>query len=75
MRNINEIAREIRADWKNVSPYAFPYLKAMERLSSVDDGYGSDKADSIIRYFLSNATVWRGDAARRIKKELNDMLK
>jgi len=29
----------------------------------------------IVRYFLSNATTWRGETARRIKAELKQMLK
>jgi len=28
-----------------------------------------------VRYFLSNATTWRGDTARRIKAELKEMLR
>jgi len=34
-----------------------------------------DSGDSIVRYFLSNASTWRGETARRVKKELNAMLK
>ena len=74
-RKINEIAKEIREDWfKKVSPHADPYLDAMEQLESVDDMFYCDSAPSIIRYFLGNATSWRGEVARRIKKELNEMV-
>lgn len=74
-RPICEIAKEIRSDWKNVYFAAIPYLRAMETLKSKSDNYFSDDAESIILYFLSNATTWRGEVARRIKKELNDILK
>lgn len=74
-RTIREIAQEIRADWKNVYFGAVPYLDAMETLHSISDKYILDSAPSVIRYFLSNATTWKGDTARRIKKELNDMIK
>lgn len=74
-RSLSTIAREIRADWKNVYFGAVPYLEAMGTLNSIDDMYWDDSADSIVRYFLSNATNWRGDKAREIKKELNAMLK
>jgi hypothetical protein len=37
--------------------------------------YGQDSALSIIAYFLSNATTWRGDDARRLKAELREILK
>lgn len=75
MRKLYEIAREIRADWKNPYFGAVPYISAMERLANITDGYGFDSAKSIIRYFLSNAGTWRGDIAKRIKLELKGMLK
>lgn len=74
-RPIFEIAREIRKEWKNVWFGAEPYLRAMSSLVNITDKYGDDDAESVILYFLSNATYWRGEAARRIKSELNQMLK
>lgn len=74
MRQIKEIARDIRADWKKVSPYAEPYLQAMESLNSISDRYFCDSADSVILYFLSNATGWRGQVAREIKAELKQLV-
>jgi len=73
-RPISEIALEISNEWKKPFFGAVPYLKAMRSLSSIDDKYGYDSADSIVLYFLSNASSWRGDAARRIKAELKAML-
>jgi len=74
-RPIHEISREIRADW--LKPYfgAVPYLIAMETLTSASDNYGCDSARSVLAYFLSNATTWRGETARKIKLELKAMLK
>jgi hypothetical protein len=74
-RLICTIAREIRADWKKPYFGAVPYLDAMRDLYSITDDYGADSAKSIIIYFLSNATTWRGETARRVKKELNEMVK
>jgi hypothetical protein len=34
-----------------------------------------DSGRSIVAYFLSNASTWRGETAKRIKLELNKMLK
>jgi hypothetical protein len=34
-----------------------------------------DGAETIVRYFLSNASTWRGEDAKRIKAELKSMLK
>ena len=74
-RPISQIAREISADWKNVYFGAKPYLEAMHSLDSMNDTYGVDTADTIIIYFLSNASSWRGDVAKKIKQELKVMLK
>lgn len=72
-RPLYEIAAEIRKTWKNVSPYADEYLRAMERLNSINDYYYFDTAKSVVLYFLSNAQGWRGEDARRIKAELKEM--
>tara|TARA_A100001201_G_C4039427_1_gene186193 strand:- start:316 stop:543 length:228 start_codon:yes stop_codon:yes gene_type:complete len=74
MRPIYEIAGDIRSDWTKVSPYALPYLEAMEDLDSVEDRYLFDSARSVINYFLANASGWKGDTAREIKKELKGMV-
>jgi len=74
LRSLETIAREIRADWKNVYFGAVPYLQAMRSLGSVDDEFGYDDGRSIILYFLSNASTWRGPTAKAIKAELKSML-
>jgi hypothetical protein len=73
-RPLYQIAIDIRSDW--AKPYfgAVPYLNAMRGLQSIDDAYRLDSARSIVRYFLSNASAWRGDKARAIKAELKGML-
>lgn len=74
MRKLRDIAAEIRQDWKNVYFGAAPYLSAMSELDTVDDKYGDDTARSIVNYFLANAQTWRGEVAKRVKLELNQML-
>lgn len=74
-RPLYEIAREIRKAWTKVSPYAEPYLEAMESLNTINDNYYFDSGKSVVLYFLSNASTWRGEDARRIKAELKEMLK
>ncbi len=75
-RPLHEIAAEIRKDWgSKVNFGAVPYLAAMSGLDSISDNYGCDPADHIVRYFLSNASTWRGDVARRVKAELKAMLR
>ena len=75
MRPLYEIAVDVRKDWKPVSYAAKPYLEAMGSLNTIQDMYLYDTGESIVAYFLSNASSWRGDVARRVKKELNAMLK
>jgi hypothetical protein len=74
-RPLYEIAAECRKDWKKVYFGAVPYLAALGSLDSVGDKYGYDDASSIIRYFLANASAWRGEVAKRCKAELKAMVK
>lgn len=74
-RPIYIIAKDIVKDWQKPYFGARPYLTAMHSLQEVTDNYGADSAKSIILYFLSNATTWRGEVARRVKKELKEMVK
>ena len=73
-RTLSTIAFEIAKDWTKVNYAAKPYLNAMYTLSTINDHYYHDDGKSIVRYFLSNATTWRGEKAREIKKELNKLL-
>ena len=75
MREIYQIAQEIRGDWKNVDFGAVPYLEAMESLTDMQSMYGQDSASSILSYFLANAGTWRGEVAKRVKMEINLALK
>lgn len=73
-RYIYEIANEIRKDWANIYFGAKPYLDTMLCLRHISDKYGADDGHTIVSYFLANASTWRGETARRIKKELKSML-
>ena len=75
MRTINQIASEIENSWANVNYAARPYLDAMHELTNINDKYMYDSARSVVLYFLSNASTWRGDKAKAIKAELKAMLK
>jgi hypothetical protein len=72
---LSEIAFLIKKNWTNVYFGAVPYLNAMQSLTLISDTYGMDSGKSIVAYFLSGATTWRGETAREIKKELNKRLK
>ncbi len=72
---IREIALLIQQDWKKPYFGAVPYMDALLSMNSIKDNYFEDAGSSIVAYFLSNATTWRGDVAREVKKELNLRLK
>lgn len=78
-RPISSIAREIKTDWsargKGVNFAAVPYLHAMFTLDSISDDYGHDSGETIVLHFLSNASDWRGEVAKRVKAELKSLLK
>jgi hypothetical protein len=70
-RKVYQIAQDIHKDWgSKVNFAAKPYLAAMLSIESKKDMYGADSADSIILYFLSNASSYRGETAKRLKAEL-----
>ena len=73
-RQINHIAGEISLDWAKVNFAAQPYLDAMFRLQSIDDGFMFESGRSIVARFLSNASGYRGETARKLKAELKAML-
>jgi hypothetical protein len=74
-RPLHVIAKDILSNWPKVYFGAVPYLDAMRQLHSVTDNYFEDSGKDIVIYFLSNASTWRGDHARRIKAELKALVK
>lgn len=74
-RPLYEIAADIRKNWPKPYFGAVPYIEAMESLNRIDGWYGADSAKTIVLYFLSNASTFRGEDARRIKAELKDLAK
>jgi hypothetical protein len=73
VRPLYVIARDIYKVWPKVNYAAKPYLEAMTELTSIDDKYGYDDARSIVLYFLSNASSFRGDQAKALKLELKSI--
>lgn len=73
-RPIHEIAASIRKDWKNVNFAARPYLNAMAHLDKITDSYGADTAETMVAYFLANASTWHGEHAKAIKRELRALM-
>ena len=76
-RTFAAIAAEIKATWKKPYFGAAPYIAALSAINSSDKNalYMFETAESMVRYFLTNATYWRGEDAKRIKTELKNMIK
>ena len=74
-RKLNVIADEIRKEW--AKPYfgAVPYIDAMSQVESITDRYIAETGKDLVLGFLCNCSSWRGDAARRIKAELKELLR
>lgn len=73
-RNLNAIAKEIASDWKKISIDAEPYLEAMLTLKSVEDSYYFESGRGVVCGFLANCSGWRGEVAKRVKRELKDIV-
>ena len=73
-RQVNTIASEILNHWKKPYYGAIPYLNAMQNLHTINDMYMYDDGKSIVRYFLANASTFKGDDAKRLKLELKSLL-
>ena len=76
-RPISEIAADIRKEWSKIGNgvhyAAKPYLDAMFSLTTIQDNYIHDSGSSVVLYFLSNATSFRGEKAKALKAELKAM--
>ena len=68
-RTFAAIAAEIKATWKKPYFGAMPYIDALSTVHSSDKDarYMYETAESLVQYFLANATYWRGEDAKRIK--------
>jgi hypothetical protein len=72
---LSELAAIVRKDWKKVYFGAVPYLEAMAQLETMQDMFGADDAQTIVLYFLSNSSAWRGEVAKAVKAELSKRAK
>lgn len=82
-RPVNKIAAEIDTALRDLKRntrqswivHLQPYVNAMLEMNSFEDWYGIDRGVDVGLRFLSNAAPWRGEQARRIKAEINQLVK
>jgi len=67
---LSQIGDLIRREWQNPFFGAVPYIRAMLQLPTIDSTYGAEDGRSIVLYFLSNASTWKGPIAKIVKAEL-----
>ncbi|MFA5880272.1 MAG: hypothetical protein WC860_08930 [Candidatus Margulisiibacteriota bacterium] len=73
--SVTDIAFKIMSEWDGwETSYAAGYLDAMTRIHSPKSKYIAETGDTIIRYFLCNASQFQGLKARAIKKHLKNLL-
>jgi len=74
-RPIWDIAAEIERDWRVINNQgARKALDHMKTMGSTEDPFGlDDSGHGVIGSFLLHAIGWKGEVARRIKKELREM--
>ena len=74
-RSLRAIAEEIKADWHTIHPVAKPFVDALATLESIDDMFHRDRAIAVVARLRGACGTWRGATARRIKLELDEMLR
>lgn len=67
---LHQLTEVINCCWVKVNFGALPYLRAMEQMETVETPFYRDSGHSIVLYFLSNASSWRGTVAEEVKAEL-----
>ena len=73
--SFEEIKELIDKDYNIIKklPYLEPYLNPILSLGSINDNYFMDSGKSICSYFLSNASGWKTENAKIVKKELKKL--
>jgi hypothetical protein len=76
-RTLREIAGEIEADpnWSDTNNQAARHaLDYMKNMGAIEAPFGADpNGYAVVGSFLTNAIGWKGEVARRVKKELREM--
>ena len=72
--SIKEIAKFIINDWSKTDRVPKAYLEPMLTIETLDGMYYADTASSVVAYFLSSASGWKGFNARVTKKYLKKIL-
>ena len=72
--SIKDIAQFIIDDWSKTDKVPKNYLEPMLKIKTLNEMYGADTAYSVVVYFLSNASRWKGFNAKVTKQYLKTLL-
>lgn len=78
LRPLGQIAQDICDDYrakslatrKPMPPLVNAYVRPLVSLTTMDDTYGLDDAETLVIYALSNLNHYRGPNSKRLKDEL-----
>ena len=74
-RALSVIAAEIVKDWAKPTALADPYLHSMRFMNDIEENSPRGTHGSVVvSAFLRNARSWSGPVARRVKRELKELL-
>ena len=73
-RALSVIAAEIKKDWATPTFTAGTYLHSMHFMNDVEERNSGQDGCTIVRGFLKNASLWKGPVARRVKRELKELI-
>jgi hypothetical protein len=74
-RTLQEVAGEIETDWLVINNQAARQaLNYMKTMSAIEAPFAADpNGYAVVGSFLTHAIGWKGEVARRVKKELRMM--
>jgi hypothetical protein len=64
------VIRDHRETGQKVNFALKPWLDALGSISEITDSYGAESGRTVIAYFLSNASQYKGATAKAVKAEL-----
>ena len=64
------VVRDHRETGQKVNYALKPWLDALGSISELTDNYGAESGRTVVAYFLSNASQYKGATAKAVKAEL-----
>jgi len=69
------VAEEIEKDWIDITEDCKYYIECMKELKRINNRQGFDSGKTFVVYFLAECILWHTSNSRKLKKELEEMIK